>query len=179
MQANKLKWFILAGIFLLSLACKNLFPLLPEPGATLNEPIPDLNAAELATHLEGDEEFSRVFGAETGLGPVFVAQSCLTCHASDGKGHPFTMLTRYGWMEGGRFTHLDSLGGPQLQPFALPGFTPEQVASAATGTTKLLAPAVTGLGYLEAISDSVLLALTDPNDANGDGISGTVNWVDA
>jgi len=34
-----------------------------------------------------------------------------------------------------------------------------------------------GLGLLEAIADETLLALTDPNDANGDGISGRVNHV--
>lgn len=34
-----------------------------------------------------------------------------------------------------------------------------------------------GLGLLDAISDSTLSALADPNDANGDGISGRVHWV--
>ncbi len=39
------------------------------------------------------------------------------------------------------------------------------------------APAVFGLGLLEAISDDTLRALEDPNDENGDGISGRVNMV--
>ena len=86
-------------------------------------------------------------------------------------------LTRFGTVINGQFSHLDSLGGPQLQQFSLPGFTPEQIPPAASGITRLLAPAITGLGYLEAIPDSVLLNLADPNDADGDGISGTVNWV--
>jgi CxxC motif-containing protein (DUF1111 family) len=39
------------------------------------------------------------------------------------------------------------------------------------------APAVFGLGLLEAVSDDTLLALADPDDADGDGISGRVNMV--
>jgi CxxC motif-containing protein (DUF1111 family) len=34
-----------------------------------------------------------------------------------------------------------------------------------------------GLGYLEAISEATLLGFADPNDANGDGISGRPNYV--
>ena len=40
-----------------------------------------------------------------------------------------------------------------------------------------VAPAVLGLGLLEAIPESRLNALADPDDADGDGISGRVNLV--
>ncbi|MET0339583.1 MAG: di-heme oxidoredictase family protein [Polyangiales bacterium] len=40
-----------------------------------------------------------------------------------------------------------------------------------------IAPAVFGLGLLEAIPDATLEALADPDDRNGDGISGRVNHV--
>ncbi len=40
-------------------------------------------------------------------------------------------------------------------------------------------PAVTGLGLLESVDDATILALADPNDANGDGISGRVSRVDS
>jgi CxxC motif-containing protein (DUF1111 family) len=40
-----------------------------------------------------------------------------------------------------------------------------------------LAGQMIGLGLLEAIPDQTLMALSDPNDANGDGISGRVNIV--
>lgn len=39
------------------------------------------------------------------------------------------------------------------------------------------APAVHGMGLLEAIPDKTLLALADPDDKNNDGISGRVNMV--
>jgi CxxC motif-containing protein (DUF1111 family) len=40
-----------------------------------------------------------------------------------------------------------------------------------------VAPQVIGLGLLEAVADETLLALADPDDADGDGISGRVNRV--
>jgi CxxC motif-containing protein (DUF1111 family) len=39
------------------------------------------------------------------------------------------------------------------------------------------APGVFGLGLLEAVPDATLQALADPDDVNGDGISGRVNMV--
>jgi CxxC motif-containing protein (DUF1111 family) len=42
-------------------------------------------------------------------------------------------------------------------------------------TSARVAPAVIGLGLLEAVPDATLLALADPDDADGDSISGRVN----
>ena len=40
-----------------------------------------------------------------------------------------------------------------------------------------LAPQLVGLGLLEAVSESTILALADPDDANADGISGRIQTV--
>ena len=40
-----------------------------------------------------------------------------------------------------------------------------------------LAPPLVGMGLLEAVSESTLTALADPNDSNGDGISGRLQTV--
>ncbi|WLQ11705.1 di-heme oxidoredictase family protein [Hahella aquimaris] len=40
-----------------------------------------------------------------------------------------------------------------------------------------IAPQLTGMGLIDAISDATILAFTDPDDANGDGISGKANYV--
>jgi CxxC motif-containing protein (DUF1111 family) len=40
-----------------------------------------------------------------------------------------------------------------------------------------VAPAVIGLGLLEAVPVATLEALEDPDDADGDGISGRINWL--
>lgn len=38
-------------------------------------------------------------------------------------------------------------------------------------------PAVIGLGLLEGVPEELLIALEDPNDLDGDGISGRIGWV--
>ena len=40
-----------------------------------------------------------------------------------------------------------------------------------------IAPATIGMGLLEAIPEGSILAQADPDDANGDGISGRPNYV--
>jgi CxxC motif-containing protein (DUF1111 family) len=108
------------------------------------------------------------------LGPLFVATSCGSCHPGDGKGHPFTSLTRFGQTDstGNRFLKQ---GGPQIQNRALPGYTPEQIPAGATFSI-FTPPANTGLGFLELVSESDILSMADPNDLDGDGISGVPNW---
>ena len=104
-----------------------------------------------------------------------MANSCGSCHAGDGKGHPFTTLTRFGQHDtlGNQFLNL---GGPQLQQRAVPGFQPEQIPAGAR-FSRFTPPANTGLGLLEAVSDATLMNLADENDTNGDGISGRPNWI--
>jgi CxxC motif-containing protein (DUF1111 family) len=45
-----------------------------------------------------------------------------------------------------------------------------------TRVSARIAPAVIGAGLLEAVPDSLLAALADPEDADRDGISGRVHW---
>lgn len=164
-------------IYLLGLlaSCDKLTPPLPNDDALLDGPVENLNEAQTRQHLMGDIAFNnQVFTTSTGLGPVFVATSCVSCHAGDGKGHPFTTLTRFGQIDSSGNKFL-AQGGPQLQNRALPGFIPEQIPSGAT-FAKFTPPLNTGLGYLELVADADILAMADPYDANGDGISGVPNW---
>ncbi|MFJ4142230.1 di-heme oxidoredictase family protein [Pseudomonas sp. NPDC089734] len=46
-----------------------------------------------------------------------------------------------------------------------------------THASARIAPPMIGLGLLEAIPEAALLANADPDDKNGDGISGRANWV--
>ena len=48
--------------------------------------------------------------------------------------------------------------------------------SSRTALTFRIAPAVRGVGLLEAVPDSRLTALADPDDVDRDGISGRVHW---
>lgn len=162
---------ILAGI-----GCQKLLPQTPDDDSILDGPVAGLTNEQNAIFLRGDIAFNdEVFTSQSGLGPLFVATSCGTCHAGDGKGHPFTTLTRFGQVDTFGNQYLGR-GGPQLQNRAVPGFIPEEIP-AGIPFSKFTPPANTGLGFLEAISDATLLALSDPNDANGDGISGRPNWI--
>ena len=168
--------------FLLSIiiiSCEEFFPTAPEPNEILNEPIEGLSPSQLAAHLEGDEQFGKIFGAEDGLGPIFINTSCENCHIADGKGHPFIQLTRFGKMNlDGTFDPMTEYGGPQLQQRSISGYPPEEIYSEATGISIFMPPAVTGLGLIEAVPDQLILSYADPNDLNGDGISGVPNYVD-
>ncbi|MEK6781401.1 MAG: di-heme oxidoredictase family protein [Bacteroidota bacterium] len=159
------------------IACEQFEPTAPGNSSILDGAVDGLNEAENLQFLRGDAAFNnQIFTASTGLGPLFVATSCGSCHAGDGKGHPFSTLTRFGQVNetGNQFLNQ---GGPQLQHHAIPGFAPEQVPTGAT-FTKLLPPANTGLGFLDVVSDAEILAWADPNDVDGDGISGVANWIE-
>ena len=154
-----------------------MLPAAPSDDQVLDGTVADLTGQQLATHLAGDREFSRMFSAPEGLGPIFVAQACVSCHVGDGKGHPLFNLTRFGRMVGGRFDPMRQLGGPQVQNRAILNYLAETVPNGTTGVARFTAPSVTGLGFLEAVTDSTLLALADPEDADGDGISGRVQLI--
>lgn len=167
--------FTLFCLFLF-VACEKTLPSAPDDAELLDGTVEGLTDAQNRQFLAGDVAFNdEIFGTANGLGPLFVANSCGSCHAGDGKGHPFTTLTRFGQSDenGNQFLHL---GGPQLQHRALPGFEPEQIPEGAA-FTRLTPPANTGLGFLELVPDADLLQLADPDDADGDGISGRPNWV--
>jgi CxxC motif-containing protein (DUF1111 family) len=157
-------------------ACEKILPGTPPDDELLDGPVEGLSFEQNRQFLAGDVAFNdEVFTSQNGLGSIFVATSCGSCHAGDGKGHPFTTLTRFGQTDstGNQFLHF---GGPQLQSRALPGYTPEQIPAGAT-FSKFTPPANTGLGFLELVSDADILAMTDPNDTDGDGISGVANWI--
>ncbi|MFT4600053.1 MAG: CxxC motif-containing protein (DUF1111 family) [Arenicella sp.] len=164
--------FVFSSITLSS--CKKLGPGEPLNEEVLDGPLEDLTAGELSRFIAGDEAFGDVFTASEGLGPVFVSNQCASCHAGDGKGSEFVKFFRFGQADtnGNQFL---SEGGPQLQHLAIPGYEPETLPSGAT-YTELVAPAVTGLGFLDAVSDANLIALSDPSDLDADGISGRVHW---
>lgn len=156
-------------------SCSNFEPEALGDDQILDGPIPGLTYEQNRRFLAGDVAFNdEVFTSQTGLGPSFVATSCVACHAGDGRGTPSTTLTRFGQVDdtGNMFLHL---GGPQLQNRALPGYSPEQVPLGAT-FSKFTPPANTGLGFIELVSDTDILAMADPDDLNGDGISGVPNW---
>lgn len=167
----------LFSLVALMVACEKIMPSAISEDQLLDGPVADLSYAQNQRFLLGDIAFNdEVFTEKIGLGPVFVATSCGSCHAGDGKGHPFSTLTRFGQTDetGNKFLEH---GGPQLQNRAIPGHTPELIPTGAT-FSKFTPPANTGLGFLELVSDTDILAMADPDDADQDGISGVPNYAD-
>lgn len=154
-----------AAHFALTAGCADLFTGAPAPGDVFDGPIDGLSPAELAAFVEGDEQFGRPFAPADGLGPIFNNVSCAACHSADGRGRPENVLLRF-----------DGVGGPQLQDKAIPGAEPE-VLPTGVAVSGRLPPPVFGVGLIEAITESTILALADSLDGDGDGISGRPNWV--
>lgn len=150
-----------------------------------------------------------------GLGPLFNARSCATCHAGHGEGivprdaslpAQSSLVLRLGGEAG------DPRLGLQLQTAAIGGFEAEGAitqrlvispANPAGGAGARLSrpvftlhlsdaaidpaglaisarrtPALTGVALIDRIDDAAILAGADPDDRDGDGISGIARAVD-
>lgn len=159
--------------------CDLLTPEAPSEDDVLDGTIEGMTASQVRQHFAGDEEFGRVFSVADGLGPVFVAASCEQCHVGDGKGHPVFNLRRFGrLLPSTGFDPMVEFGGPQLQHRAIPGYPPEELPAGLTGLASLTPPAVTGLGFLDAVDDQTLIDMADPFDLDDDRISGRLQLVD-
>ncbi|MBS9766277.1 MAG: c-type cytochrome [Flavobacteriaceae bacterium] len=158
-------------------SCDKFEPAEPLEEELLDGPVEGLNYEEQQRFLDGDETFNdEFFTVEKGLGPVFVATSCGACHAGDGKGHPFVGFFRFGQKDGeftNKFTHM---GGRELQSKAIPGYEPEVLPKGATKSL-LIAPAVTGLGFLQFVPDQTIIDLVKKQKEEGI-VSGEINWID-
>ncbi len=168
--------FTLFIIVILFFSCKKILPSSPNVEDILEGPIDGLTTEETNKFLTGDEAFGTFYSKETGLGPIYVENSCISCHTGGGKAHPSSIVTRFGQPD--EFGNLFlNQGGPQLQNRSIAGCTSETIPFGAK-STRLLAPIVVGLGYLDYVTDADILAMSDPFDLNGDGITGVPNWND-
>ena len=143
-----------------------------------------------------------------GLGPLFNATACSTCH-KDGRGARFTtvggVLGVAGFVVrlGDEFGRPDAHFGKQIQERAIPGLEPEAriapmldktqdgleritasvifnggAPDAATRQQILVAPSLIGRGMIADVAMDAVLALADPDDSDGDGISGRARLLD-
>ena len=163
--------------------------------------------------------------ATDGLGPLFNARSCQSCHIRDGRGHPLetagqpatSMVLRLArpaitpeeaqsLRDFKAINFPDATYGAQLQDLAVPGLAAEGKVTVsyseetvtlkdgetvtlrkphfgvtdlaygplgeATTISARVAPAMIGLGLIEAIPEADILANADPDDKNSDGIHG-------
>ncbi|MBL8906303.1 MAG: hypothetical protein JNM20_06470 [Rhizobiales bacterium] len=149
--------------------------------------------------------------ASDGLGPLFNAKACNSCH-KDGGAARLIVLDGEAIMRGLVVRIGNSMGEPdpfyghQLQDRAVSGLLPEarvttrlvSVASGfGTGTSDVavdftlngpgfadgtsseirIAPSLAGRGLIEQVSKDAVLALADPDDRDGNGISGRARLI--
>jgi CxxC motif-containing protein (DUF1111 family) len=198
-----------------------------EGSMAFGQPVPGLTGEQRRTFAVGNNFFNDNWvtapastEARDGLGPLFNAQSCSSCHFRDGRAQPPAdrddaergLLLRLSVPAGGDQLEPHPTLGDQLQDRAIRGVaaegeieitTVERPGTFGDGTPYTLAephyeivgpdgesiggdllisprvaPAMFGVGLLEDVPDDTLLALEDPDDEDGDGISGRVNRVD-
>jgi CxxC motif-containing protein (DUF1111 family) len=154
-------------------SCSKIIPDMINPEDALCGPV-SLDNSQTILFSQGNDQFFAIRSSSSGLGPYFVSNSCGGCHSSDNRGHPFTILTRFGQTDstGNKFL---AQGGPQLGTFNLPGFQPEQVPAGAT-STQLIAPITAGVGFLEAVPDTEIINNAIRNENNPDGVRGHPNY---
>jgi len=152
------------------------------PAPQLGEPLRGLSGDDLERFARGKEVFERTFTPETGLGPLFNADACGECHEDPVLGGTGDEVEDHAALVGadGLCDLLVERGGPVFQQHATPllratlGIDREPVPSEATVAARST-PDLFGFGLLDAVPDHAILALADPEDRNGDGVSGRPN----
>ena len=151
------------------------FLLVGQPGPIImpGSPLPGLSAQELELFRTGLDDFSEVESAADGLGPAFNGTSCAVCHSVPAIGGITAMTeVRAGHRdENGKFTEL--AGGTLFHLFSISNHRCQvQIPEEANVIARRAPIPLFGAGLVEAIPDEALIALEDPDDRNGDGISG-------
>ncbi len=151
-------------------------------------PFPGLSSDLQARFQAGLEAFTRRNGIEEGLGPVYNGRSCAECHAAPSVGGASpdagrTRVTRFGQFLNGKFSELEELGGSLIQRRSIREIDPacpitgERVPREANVVSHRITPPIFGAGLIEAIPEAQILTREDPDDLDGDGISGRANRI--
>ncbi len=155
-----------------AMSCDPILTDRPPKGDDFESPLEGMSHDLNAVFVMGDENFERAFSVGEGLGPIFNNVGCEGCHPGDGRGTPELGFVRFS-REG---DPAMDLGGPQHQDKAIPGVPPEAVPAGVERTFRM-PPPVFGMGMIEAIPVETILSRADPDDRDGDGISGRPNMV--
>jgi len=165
----------LLGVFVAVNASGQRFQ--PQP-PQFGDPLPGITAAEFERFRVGLEDFLEVEDSEEGLGPIFNERSCAGCHniPAIGGGGTITEIRAGRRNPDGSFEDLP--GGSLFQLFSIPPHNCQEVipAEANVVAARKSIP-LFGTGLVEAIPDETLASLADPEDQDGDGISGRVHLV--
>jgi CxxC motif-containing protein (DUF1111 family) len=146
--------------------------------------LPGILPAEFERFRIGLDDFLEVETAEEGLGPSFNGTSCAVCHNVPAVGGVSLISeVRAAYRdEQGRIRPPQATDGSELDTlfhlFSNPTHGCQPVMPTEVNIIARRVPIpVFGAGLVEAVDDETILALEDPDDRNGDGISGRASRI--
>jgi len=151
-------------------------------------PVSGLTTTEQNMFGHGKYLFQEKSTQAKGLGPTFNARSCAECHGGEDaifSGSANRVEFHFARLNtDGSCSPLANYGGFVKQDSAtnlLKYYTSfdagEPFPTVAHDTARRISPDLFGFGLIAAIPEADILARADPNDADGDGISGRANMV--
>jgi CxxC motif-containing protein (DUF1111 family) len=167
-------------------------PIAPDVSAALGQPLPAASAAQLEAFERGRVLMQHRFTRAEGLGPAFNVTFCGGCHQKPALGGSAGLYRNF-YLSGiitadGAFLPGESAGmaGGVIRLY----FDGRGVPSSAASTTPPRPPIpeetelfasrnpipLFGAGLLAELTEQEILRRADPDDANGDGISGRANY---
>ncbi len=161
----------------------------PIPVVNLGDPRADLTTDELAAFDRGRVLFVKRFMPSEGLGPLYNATSCSSCHSTPVPGGASQLYRNFYLAQYGFAPFLLSLPGlpsPVVPAFGSTNSLPFSLENGRNRIPVMLGGLpvkqdqrngipVFGTGLFEFITDATILANADPDDADNDGISGRAN----
>jgi CxxC motif-containing protein (DUF1111 family) len=175
------------GPVLLAFGIANLIGLQPT-SAQLRPtalPVPGLTPAQQVAFDEGGFAFSKIYAVNEGLGPVFNETSCMQCHGFM-AGSSTRVNFRFGRSVNDWFDPLERLGGSMVQSRGIGtlatakgrfDFVGEGVPPEANIVTMRRTPTLQGIGFVDAVPDSTLLAIAAAQFAADPATAGRVHRV--
>ncbi|MHC4936418.1 MAG: di-heme oxidoredictase family protein [Planctomycetota bacterium] len=152
------------------------------PAGTPGGPTVPLTGADLEQWIRGRKVFDRDWRLDQGLGtPELNADSCRSCHQHPvigAAGQLDTNVFRFGADNNGNGPFVDLPGGQiasKLRRVDVPGR--EDANGAADVFEVRQTPSLLGIGLLETIPESAILANEDPFDTDGDGVRGVARRI--
>ena len=156
----------------------------PGIAGKMGDPLPSATPEQLATFERGKSVFLKRFDLAEGLGPAFNVSACGACHerpapgGSSGLYRNFFLAGRL--TQDGAFLPSDSAGmaGGVLRVFSVDASDPlrPRIPADTTIFAQRNAISIFGVGLLAELSDEEILSREDPDDLDGDGISGRPNF---
>ncbi len=156
----------------------------PPPPPPPGQPFPTLSRSELARWNIGKAAFVQPATVPGGLGPVFNESSCVQCHGGPQAvgGSGLELVTRFGRYVNNQFDPMVAFGGPSIQAkgigkFNGVNFVGEVVPPQATVVAHRRTIPLYGLGLVDAIPDSILMALAEHQQETSPSTAGVPGMV--